>query len=172
MARPIHEKIDRLLSERGRKKKELAEALGISPQTMTDIVKGRSSVTLSHLKGLVKFFHLKADYWIDDTREDPATADMVADANANMDASLAKGALRSGDLQGSGILRIADRKGFLTKLRAFILSHRDVWERMNGSLDSQERELLGIDEGRPNQNPEVPDSKAGSGGHQALASTD
>lgn len=68
---PIHEKITRQLSRKGRKKKELAQFLGIAPQTMTDICKGRSAVTLSHLKRLVAFFGLRATYWIDEDREEP-----------------------------------------------------------------------------------------------------
>jgi transcriptional regulator with XRE-family HTH domain len=136
MSRPIHEKINQLLTERGQKKKDLAKALGISPQTMTDIVKGRSSVTLSHLKGLVRFFDLRADYWIDDEREAPDEHDLQS--------RLAAGRT-DGDSARAGILRTSQQK-FLQKLRSFIQTHLDEWNRFSGPLDRQEKELLGIRE--------------------------
>ena len=42
----IHEKISALLEQRRLKKRDLARALGVSPQTATDICKGRSAITL------------------------------------------------------------------------------------------------------------------------------
>lgn len=77
MAFPIHDKIQLQLKLRGRRKKDLAAFLGIAPQTMTDICKGRSAVTLMHLKGLIRFFDLRASYWLDDLREEPAPFDRV-----------------------------------------------------------------------------------------------
>lgn len=77
MAFPIHEKIQLQLSLRNRRKKDLAAFLGIAPQTMTDICKGRSAVTLMHLKGLIRFFELRASYWLDDNRRDPAPLDRI-----------------------------------------------------------------------------------------------
>lgn len=77
MSFPIHEKIQLQLSLRKRRKKDLAASLGIAPQTMTDICKGRSAVTLMHLKGLIRFFDLRASYWLDDTRREPDPLDRV-----------------------------------------------------------------------------------------------
>lgn len=71
MAFPIHEKIELQLSLSRRRKKDLASFLGIAPQTMTDICKGRSAVTLTHLRGLVRYFGLRGTYWLDDERRDP-----------------------------------------------------------------------------------------------------
>jgi transcriptional regulator with XRE-family HTH domain len=136
MSRPIHEKINQLLTERGQKKKDLAKALGISPQTMTDIVKGRSSVTLSHLKGLVRFFDLRADYWIDDEREGPEESDVQSRQAA---------ARADGDSARTGILRTSQQK-FLQKLRTFLQNHEEEWNRFSGPLDRQEKDLLGIRE--------------------------
>lgn len=77
MTFPIHEKIQLQLKLRGRRKKDLAAFLGIAPQTMTDICKGRSAVTLMHLKGLIRFFDLRASYWLDDDRQDPDPLDRI-----------------------------------------------------------------------------------------------
>ena len=75
MTMPIHEKIQKQLRQRRQRKKDLAAFLGIAPQTMTDICKGRSAVTLSHLRRLVDYFDLRADFWLDDSREEPALLD-------------------------------------------------------------------------------------------------
>jgi len=80
MAWPIHEKIQRLLKERKKRKKDLASHLNIAPQTMTDICKGRSAVTLQHLRGIMSFFGLRADYWMDDSREEPNESDRLPTA--------------------------------------------------------------------------------------------
>lgn len=145
MSRPIYEKINRLLTERGQKKKDLAKALGISPQTMTDIVKGRSSVTLSHLKGLVRFFDLRADYWIDDEREDPVETDNQGHAHVNASDARTTDARAEGANDRGGILRTGQQR-FITKLRSFVLSNQDAWIRFHGPLERQEKELLGIRE--------------------------
>ena len=73
----IAEKINAVLAERGLLKRDLARALGISPQTATDICKGRSAVTLPHLRSLVRFFGLRPDFWLDDSRLEPGAADEV-----------------------------------------------------------------------------------------------
>jgi hypothetical protein len=83
----------------------------------------------------VRFFDLRADYWIDDEREDPVESDIqshMADA-------------RPDGPDHSGILRTSQGR-FQQKLRSFILSHREEWERYHGPLDRQEKELLGIRE--------------------------
>ena len=78
----IADKINAMLAERGLLKRDLARALGVSPQTATDICKGRSAVTLRHLRNLVRLFELRADYWIDETRIEPDPADRTADVAA------------------------------------------------------------------------------------------
>ncbi|MCB9891317.1 MAG: hypothetical protein H6833_06710 [Planctomycetes bacterium] len=77
MVFPIHEKIELQLRLSKRRKKDLASFLGIAPQTMTDICKGRSAVTLTHLKGLVRYFGLRSNYWLDDERRDPDPFDRL-----------------------------------------------------------------------------------------------
>ena len=74
----IHEKIAALLEQRHLKKRDLARALGVSPQTATDICKGRSAITLPHLRNLVAYFELRADFWIDDQRLLPDAGDRAA----------------------------------------------------------------------------------------------
>ncbi len=77
MVHPLPDKIERELAHRGLLKRDLAKALGVSPQTATDICKGRSAVTLPHLRRLVEWLGLRADYWLDDTRATPDAADKV-----------------------------------------------------------------------------------------------
>lgn len=77
MVHPLPDKIERELAHRGLLKRDLAKALGVSPQTATDICKGRSAVTLPHLRRLVEWLGLRADYWLDDARGTPDAADRV-----------------------------------------------------------------------------------------------
>lgn len=93
MPHSLHEKIERALAQRGLLKRDLARALNVSPQTATDICKGRSAVTLPHLRRLVAFFGLRADYWLDDERLDPAASD---DATATLHDQLAPAMSASG----------------------------------------------------------------------------
>lgn len=71
----IHEKITALLGQRHLRKRDLAKALGVSPQTATDICKGRSAITLPHLRNLVAFFGLRPDFWLDDDKLLPDVTD-------------------------------------------------------------------------------------------------
>ena len=71
----IPDKINALLAERGLLKRDLARALKVSPQTATDICKGRSAVTVPHLRKLIVFFGLRADFWLDEERLRPTAAD-------------------------------------------------------------------------------------------------
>ena len=150
MGRPIHEKINLLLTERGQKKKELAKALGISPQTMTDITKGRSSVTLQHLRGLVRFFNLRADYWLDDERDAPGDTDnQTAAATAG---SGDTGVRREPDNRPA-FLRAPNSSEFMDKMRTFLRSHQEEWDRTFGPIKPQERELLEPRDDRRTQRP-------------------
>ena len=76
----IHEKISALLEQRRLKKRDLARALGVSPQTATDICKGRSAITLPHLRNLMAFLELRADYWLDEGRLTPEPGDTLGPA--------------------------------------------------------------------------------------------
>ncbi|MEZ5988670.1 MAG: XRE family transcriptional regulator [Planctomycetota bacterium] len=139
MTWPIHEKITRLLKERRQKKKDLAAHLGIAPQTMTDICKGRSAVTLSHLKGLVTFFGLRADWWLDEDREEPSPFDRT-------------GEIGDEDLRRLEQLGLGDAKALertLHKVRAFLGRHRGQWEEENGSFTPEEARILEIGEIKP-----------------------
>lgn len=161
MGRPIHEKINLLLTERGQKKKELAKALGISPQTMTDITKGRSSVTLQHLRGLVRFFNLRADYWLDDERDAPADHDQPPAASA---ALAAAGEVRRDNDGRATFQRAPNPPDLMDKMRTFVRAHQEDWERTFGPIKPQEREVLGLrDDRRPAQRPGT------AGGAQAAA---
>ena len=73
----IHEKITALLEQRRLKKRDLARALGVSPQTATDICKGRSAITLPHLRNLISYFEVRAEFWLDDDRLAPIEIDQL-----------------------------------------------------------------------------------------------
>ena len=75
----IHEKITALLEQRRLKKRDLARALNVSPQTATDICKGRSAITLPHLRNLITFFEVRAEFWLDDERLVPEDVDRLLD---------------------------------------------------------------------------------------------
>ncbi len=132
MVRPVHEKIAKLLKERGFKKKELAEALGVSLQGLAEILKGRSQVTVSHLKALVKFFGIKAEYWIDDGKDDPTPSDMITDHAGPSEESLRK----------HGVTIPDARMDFREKIQKFILQHPEEWTAQFGPLTQEEMELL------------------------------
>jgi transcriptional regulator with XRE-family HTH domain len=131
---PLHEKIDRLLTQRGLLKRDLARALSVSPQTATDICKGRSAVTLSHLRKLVSFFRLSADYWIDDTRSEPTEADETGSERAQKIRALAR----------IGLLDAPDPAALFERMRDFIIAHREEYMRQPAPLSVEERRILGL----------------------------
>lgn len=136
MTWPIHEKIQRLLKDRKLKKKDLAAHLGIAPQTMTDICKGRSAVTLNHLRGLVSYFRIRADYWIDDDRETPGAFDML-------------GVVSEEDLRNFENLGVLDAQAWdetMHKVRSFLERHRGLWEDENGPFSRDEAAILSLHE--------------------------
>src|SRR5262245_38511750 len=134
----IHEKIVALLGQRHLKKRDLARALGVSPQTATDICKGRSAITLPHLRNLVAFFELRADFWIDDQRLLPDAGDRVA-STGNRSEALAR----------TGLLQIDDIERFVQRLRAFVADHRASFVARNTDLTPDERRVLGFPEAAP-----------------------
>lgn len=133
----IHEKISALLEQRRLKKRDLARALGVSPQTATDICKGRSAITLPHLRNLVAYFEVRADFWLDDHRLVPEDFDRVgADRLA---AALAE----------TGLQQLADPERWLRMIRTFVLRHRAEFLASFPDLSVDERRVLGL--GAPDQ---------------------
>ncbi len=140
----IHEKITALLEQRRLKKRDLARALGISPQTATDICKGRSAITLPHLRNLVSFFEVSAEFWLDDARLMPEEVDRVS-ARSAVHAT----GNSTGNSTGSGLLPVPDPDRLLRRVRAFVQRHRAEFLATFPDLSMPERRLLGIAEPEP-----------------------
>ena len=130
----IAEKINTVLTQRGMLKRDLARALGIAPQTATDICKGRSAVTVKHLRRLVEVFGLRADFWLDDTRAEPSPAD---EARPDLEAKLL-------GLHEVGMLRVENPAGFVGRLVELAQEHRAEFVRRYGIPAADEADLLGI----------------------------
>lgn len=128
----IHEKITALLEQRRLKKRDLARALGVSPQTATDICKGRSAITLPHLRNLISFFEVRSEFWLDDERLTPAEIDLLEHKKAAQ--ALAR----------SGLLRLEDPERLMQRLKAFVQSHREHFLSSYSDLTDAERRLLGL----------------------------
>lgn len=128
----IHEKISALLEQRRLKKRDLARALGVSPQTATDICKGRSAITLPHFRNLVAFFEVRAEFWLDDNRLVPEPWDRTRTQSA-FDA-LAK----------TGLGQIDDPSQLLRRVRAFVQKHRAEFLAACPDLSAEERQFLGL----------------------------
>lgn len=128
----IHEKISALLEQRRLKKRDLARALGVSPQTATDICKGRSAITLPHLRNLVAFFEIRAEFWLDDGRLVPEEWDRAAN-RAVVDA-----------LARAGFLQIADPEHLLRRIRSFLSTHRAEFLAACPDMTPDERRFLGL----------------------------
>jgi transcriptional regulator with XRE-family HTH domain len=130
----IHEKITALLEQRRLKKRDLARALGVSPQTATDICKGRSAITLPHLRNLVAFFELRADYWLDGHRLLPEYVDRSLNH-------------RVGDaLARTGLLQVADPERLLRRVRELVQRHRAEFLASHPDLTPEEKRVLGLAE--------------------------
>ncbi|MFO1077081.1 MAG: helix-turn-helix domain-containing protein [Planctomycetota bacterium] len=130
----IHEKITALLEQRRLKKRDLARALGVSPQTATDICKGRSAITLPHLRNLVAFFGVRADFWLDEVKPLPEAGDGIDTAGA------------AARLADTGLLQVADPGRLLRVVRAFLSRHRTEFLTANPGLTAEERTALGLAE--------------------------
>jgi plasmid maintenance system antidote protein VapI len=138
----LAEKINRLLADRGLMKRDLARALGVSPQTATDICKGRSSVTLPHLRRLIQFFGLRADFWLDDDRMSPTDADeLIPNLSEKIHA-----------LSSTGVLQAEDPAELIRRLVSFASRHKDEYARTYGAPSPEERRLLGVPAGAEPQN--------------------
>ena len=130
----IHEKITALLEQRRLKKRDLARALGVSPQTATDICKGRSAITLPHLRNLVSFFEVRAEFWLDDERLVPEETDKLS----------ARGTIAA--LGRTGLLQVQDPEKLLRRVRTFIQQNRAHFLASFPDLTPQERRVLGFAE--------------------------
>lgn len=128
----IHEKITALLEQRRLKKRDLARALRVSPQTATDICKGRSAITLPHLRNLVAFFEVRAEFWLDDERLVPGDMDRLAARGS------ADGVART------GLLQVEDPERLLRRVRSFVQRHRAEFLAVFPDLTAAERRLLGL----------------------------
>jgi len=129
----IHEKIVALLEQRRLKKRDLARALGVSPQTATDICKGRSAITLPHLRNLVVFFELRADFWIDDKKLLPDGSDRAISTGD-----------RSEALARTGLAQITDLDRFVQRVRAFVGDHQRAFLARYPDLTAEEKQVLGF----------------------------
>lgn len=130
----IHEKITALLEQRRLKKRDLARALAVSPQTATDICKGRSAITLPHLRNLVAFFDVRPDFWLDEDRLLPEDHDRVAN-RVTLTA-----------LSRSGLAALDDPERLLERLRSFVRIHQAEFLAAFPDLRPDERALLGLGE--------------------------
>ena len=128
----IHEKITALLEQRRLKKRDLARALGVSPQTATDICKGRSAITLPHLRNLISFFEVRAEFWLEDERLAPIEIDQLT----------RKGAAEA--ITRSGLLDIEDPERLMTRLGGFVQQRRDDFLAAHPDLSANEQRLLGL----------------------------
>jgi plasmid maintenance system antidote protein VapI len=146
----IHEKISALLEQRRLKKRDLARALGVSPQTATDICKGRSAITLPHLRNLVAFFEVRAEFWLDDDRLVPEEIDRLA----------ARGAATA--LARAGLTHLEDPERFLLRLRTFVQQHRAQFLAAFPDLNVAERRLLGLAENEAGTMGKIAGSAAGA----------
>ena len=132
MGRQLHKKIDTLLRERDFAEKDLAAALGITNQSLQDILKGRGSVNVQILQGLVRFFGIRADYWINDEKAEPTTDDVVPTTDGFSTKTLEK----------MGISKSKETGNFVTKIRDFIKDHPEEWATQFGPLTREELDIL------------------------------
>ena len=103
---------------------------------MTDVSKGRSAVTLKHLRGLMEFFRLRASYWLDETRLEPLPFDRLDEVS---DESLRK-------LEAFGLHDVRSFEPTLQKIQRFVASRRSEWEDEHGLMSEADRRLLGVED--------------------------
>lgn len=135
----IAEKINAVLAQRRMLKRDLARALGVAPQTATDICKGRSAVTLPHLRKLCEVFGLRADFWLDETRLEPGPGDhAVSELPQKLDG-----------LAEHGVLAVDDPGTLARRLLDLGRDHRAEWVRRFGEPTPDVAQLLGLPATRP-----------------------
>ena len=132
MGRPINKKIESLLRERDFNQKDLANTLGISSQSLQEIIKGRTTVNVPVIQGLVRFFKLRADYWVDDQKDDPTPNDVIGGTSGTDQ--------KANERLGLSIPQ--DSAGFKKKVEAFIKNHPEEWATQFGPLTREELDLL------------------------------
>lgn len=130
----LADKINLLLEERGLLKRDLARALDISPQTATDICKGRSAVTIPHLRNLIRFFHLRADYWMDEDRLEPTAADESSERWSE----------KVHEVANAGLFRFDNPAAVFGRLLQIAIRHRNDYVETFGPLSADERQALGL----------------------------
>jgi hypothetical protein len=106
----------------------------VSPQTATDICKGRSAITVPHLRNLIRFFGLRADFWLDDERERPTSADELIPQLSDKIQRLA----------AAGLLHAEDPAAFFSRLLELAQDHRAAYLEKFGPPLPEERRLLGL----------------------------
>lgn len=154
MPHPLHEKIEHALQQRGLLKRDLARGLSVSPQTATDICKGRSAVTLPHLRNLVAMFALRADYWLDDSRLVARADDELAPARDTKVRALLE----------HDVLRADDPAAFLDQLLGFARERRDEFARRFPQLGDDLRAVLGFPARTAGRIGHVPTTSAAANG--------
>ena len=130
----IADKINFVLARQRMLKRDLARVLGVAPQTVTDICKGRSAVTLPHLRKLCEKFELRADFWLDGERLEPGPADRLQRGSDQHLAGLAE----------LGLLTLDDPAGFVRRLIELASTHRAEWLRRFGPPTADVARLLGM----------------------------
>jgi transcriptional regulator with XRE-family HTH domain len=130
----IAEKINAVLAQRRMLKRDLARALGVAPQTATDICKGRSAVTLPHLRKLCETFGLRADYWLDESTLEPGPGDRMVPGQQQRLAGLVE----------AGLLEIEDAGTFARHLIELAREHRAEWVRRFGAPAGDVADVLGV----------------------------
>ena len=138
----IHEKIVAQLEHRKLKKRDLARALSVSPQTATDICKGRSAITLPHLRNLVAYFGLRADFWLYDQKLLPEPSDRTGAATLPT-ATYQSGPDHSGQHHAESPHPL-DQPRFLQRIRSLVGEHAKDFTARNPDLTDAERKLLGL----------------------------
>jgi plasmid maintenance system antidote protein VapI len=144
----IHEKITALLEQRRLKKRDLARALGVSPQTATDICKGRSAITLPHLRNLISFFEVRAEFWLDNDRLAPIEIDQLA----------RRGAAEA--ITRSGMLEIEDPERLVKRVSDFLQTRRGDFLAAHPDLTASEQRLLGLSDAESGVMGKISESEA------------
>lgn len=130
----IAEKINAVLAQRRMLKRDLARALGVAPQTATDICKGRSAVTLPHLRKLCETFGLRPDYWLDESTLEPGPGDRMVPGQQQRVAGIVE----------AGLLDVEETGTFARQLVELAREHRAEWVRRFGAPAADVADVLGI----------------------------
>jgi hypothetical protein len=94
----------------------------------------------------VRFFNLRADYWLDDERDGPGSTDLQSAAEVTFAALPGVDGRR--EEPRPAFVRAPNNGELMDKMRSFLKSHEGEWERTFGPMKPQEKELLGLREER------------------------